>query len=111
MNATFRLNPRTNARALACAIALTVGVGLTAPQPATAQWVVTDPGHTIQTIISEGKRAADAAADYAAQAQQLQTQIRQYEDMVKQGLSLADPRFDSLQGTLKIGRASCRERV
>lgn len=102
MNATFRLNPRANARALTCALALTlgVGVGLAPTQPAYAQWVVTDPGHTIQTIISEAKRAADAAADYAAQAQQLQTQIRQYEDMVKQGLSLGDPRFDSLQGTL-----------
>lgn len=100
MNATFRLNSRPTMRALACAIALTFGAGLVSSPTAHAQWVVTDPGHTIQTIISEAKRAADAAADYAQQAQQLQTQIRQYEDMVKQGLSLGDPRFDSLQSTL-----------
>lgn len=87
---------------ISAAIALVVGSGvmLTTAQQAQAQWVVTDPGHTFQTILSESKRALDAASDYANQAQQLQTQMRQYEDMVKQGLSLADPRFDSLKDTL-----------
>ncbi|MBX4336617.1 P-type conjugative transfer protein TrbJ, partial [Bartonella raoultii] len=34
-------------------------------------------------------------------AKQLQTQLQQYKDMVKQGLSFSSPQFDGLQGTLQ----------
>lgn len=75
--------------------------GLTAPRQAQAQWVVTDPGHTWQTILSETKRAADAAADYAQQVQQVQTQLQQYQNMVQQGLSLPDAVWASVNSDIQ----------
>jgi len=95
-----RDNLRTQLKVMSCAIAMILAVGtLTTPPPAHAWGIVYDPTHTWQTILSEIKRAADAAKDHIAQAQQLRTQLNQYEDMLKQGLSLNDPRFDSLKDT------------
>jgi len=51
--------------------------------------------------LAEFKRAADTAKDHIVQAQQFQTQLNQYQDMLKQGLSLSDPRFDSLKDTFR----------
>lgn len=55
-----------------------------------AQFVVADPLHTFQTILSEVKRGMDSAIDYANQARQLQSQIQQYENMVKNSEGLTD---------------------
>jgi len=96
-----RNNLRTHLKVMSCAIAMTLGIGaLTTPPPAHA-FVVHDPLHTFQTILSELKRAADTAKDYVTQAQQLTTVIDQYKDMLLQGAALTDSRFDSLKDTLR----------
>ncbi|WP_284221318.1 P-type conjugative transfer protein TrbJ, partial [Shinella yambaruensis] len=61
---------------------------------AQAQWVVTDPAHTLQTIVAEVARAADAAA-------QIQNQIKQYEDMLKQGRIFDASVFDKIVGLIQ----------
>lgn len=87
-------SPRRRRLGVSLALALgatAVGLGtITAPAPVQAQWVVTDPVHTVQTIIAEAMRAADSAADYAQQYRQLQTQMQQYQDMVRQAQNLPD---------------------
>lgn len=75
---------------VACVVAV---VGITS---AHAQWVVTDPGLTMRSIIAETKRGLDAAKDYAQQSRQLQTQINQYNDMVTQGKGLSDTQWGSV---------------
>jgi len=96
-----RNNLRTHLKVMSCAIAMTFGIGaLTTPPPARAL-TVHDPLHTIQTVLAEFKRAADTAKDHIVQAQQFQTQFNQYMDMLKQGLPLSDPRFDSLKDTFR----------
>lgn len=72
----MKAHPQMKALALGMAIALGVG-GLTYTPETRAQWVVTDPAHTIQTIVSEIARAVDAATDYAQQLQQVQNQYTQ----------------------------------
>ena len=76
------------------ALLLTVG-GL---QPAKAFFgvgdVVTDPMLTAKTIASEAARAADAA-------RQIQVEINQYQQMVRDGLALADPVFKPLGETIR----------
>jgi len=65
---------------------------------ASAQWVVTDPGHTaltyagwIKELISQGEQYAKQIAQYQTQVQQYETQIRQYEQQyVKGGVSQQD---------------------
>jgi len=56
--------------------------------------VVYDPTHTAKTIAAEAARAADFA-------RKIQVQINQYQDMVRQGLSLGDPIFKPLGDTLR----------
>ena len=106
MHSTSSSNsPRKRKMGAAIALALGVsmfGVGtLSVPAPAHAQWVVTDPMHTVQTIIAEAMRAADAAADYAQQYQQLQTQLQQYQNMVQQAQSLPDSVWANVTGDLQ----------
>lgn len=72
----MKAHPQMKALVLGMAVALGVG-GLTYTPETRAQWVVTDPGHTIQTIMSEVARAVDAASDYAQQLQQVQNQYMQ----------------------------------
>jgi len=105
MNTTSRPERRNNLgthlKVMSCAIAMTLGIGaLTTPPPARAL-TVHDPLHTIQTILSELKRAADTAKDYIVQGQQLTTVMDQYKDMMLQGAALSDSRFDSLKDTLR----------
>ncbi|WP_159017415.1 hypothetical protein [Cognatiluteimonas profundi] len=73
--------------------------------PAGAQWVVTDPGHTaltyagwIENLISQGEQYAKQIAQYQTQVQQYETQVRQYEQQyVKGGVTrpgaMATPQF------------------
>lgn len=72
----MKAHPQMKALVLGMAVALGVG-GLTYTPETRAQWVVTDPGHTFQTIMSEIARAVDAASDYAQQLQQVQNQYTQ----------------------------------
>lgn len=94
-------------RRLGAGIALALGVSVfglatvTVPAPVHAQWVVTDPMHTIQTILAEAYRAADSAADYAQQYQQLQTQLQQYQNMVQQAASLPDSVWSNVTNDLQ----------
>ena len=72
----MKAHPQVKALVLGMAAALGIG-GLTYTPDTRAQFVVTDPGHTIQTIMSEVARAVDAASDYAQQLQQVQNQYMQ----------------------------------
>lgn len=72
----MKANPQVKVLVLGMAVALGVG-GLAYTPETRAQWVVTDPGHTMQTIMAEVARAADAATDYAQQLQQVQNQYMQ----------------------------------
>lgn len=56
--------------------------------------IVFDPAHTAKTVGAEVARAADAA-------RQIQMEIYQYQEMIRQGLSLADPVFKPLGDTLR----------
>lgn len=66
-----------------------------AAHQASAQWVVTDPGHTaltyagwIKELIAQGEQYAKQIAQYQTQLQQYETQIRQYEQQyIKGGVS------------------------
>lgn len=66
-------------------------------QPANAFFgsgVVYDPTHTAQTIAEGAKRAAEAARE-------LQVEINQYQQMVRDGLALADPVFKPFGDTIR----------
>ena len=59
---------------------------------ASAQWVVTDPGHTaltyagwIEELMAQGEQYAKQIAQYETQVQQYQTQVRQYEQQYVKG--------------------------
>jgi hypothetical protein len=59
---------------------------------ASAQWVVTDPGHTaltyagwIEELISQGQQYAKQIAQYQTQMRQYETQVRQYEQQYVKG--------------------------
>ena len=78
------------------ALGLLFAAGLVfATGDASAQWAVTDPGHTaltyagwIQELIAQGEQYAKQIAQYETQVQQYQTQVRQYEQQyVKGGIS------------------------
>ena len=59
---------------------------------ASAQWVVTDPGHTaltyagwIEELMAQGEQYAKQIAQYETQVQQYETQVRQYEQQYVKG--------------------------
>src|SRR5690606_11276340 len=56
--------------------------------------IVSDPGHTAQTIAAEAARAADAARE-------IQVQLNQYQMMVRNAVSLGDPIFKPLGDTFR----------
>jgi P-type conjugative transfer protein TrbJ len=76
------------------AIFVIFGAGTMIPVPVHAWDVVYDPTHTAKTIAAEAARAADFAKE-------IQVQLNQYQDMVRQGLSLGDPIFKPLGDTLR----------
>lgn len=59
--------------------------------------IVYDPTHTAQTMASELKRAADAA-------RQIQVEINQYQQMIRDGMALTDPVFRPFGDTLRALR-------
>lgn len=73
-------------------------MGITAINPAHAFFgagdIVSDPGHTAQTIAAEAARAADAARE-------IQVQLNQYQMMVRNAVSLGDPIFKPLGDTFR----------
>lgn len=82
------------ARNCALAVALaTTGALTLAPALVHAQWAVVDVPQTLEVILSEVKRAADAAKQYSNMAQQLQTQMKQYQDMARNSGKLTDSQW------------------
>lgn len=67
--------------------------------PASAFWgvgdVVTDPGLTMKMVAAEAARAGQTAT-------MIQNQLNQYVQMIRNGLSLADPVFKPLGDTLRM---------
>lgn len=81
--------PTCSARSVTALLAMVFGL---AAGQASAQWVVTDPGHTaltyagwIKELIAQGEQYAKQIAQYQTQVQQYQTQIRQYEQQYVKG--------------------------
>lgn len=52
------------------------------------------------TVWNQMKEYVEAANTQLNTAKQLQTQLQQYQDMIKQGLSFSSPEFDGLSSTL-----------
>lgn len=68
---------------LAIALILATGIALSAP-PATAQWVVTDPTHTLQNVLTQLRNIAAQAAEYQQQyARWMQTYTHYQQQLVQ----------------------------
>lgn len=79
-----------------CVLALAVaglGAGSFVAPSAQAQLITNDPIATMQIMLSEIKRAADAAKQYSSMAQQLKTQIDQYQDMARNSKKLTESQW------------------
>jgi|SRR5687768_611544 len=74
--------------------ALLLGAAIAMSNSPAEAFVVFDPTHTGKTIAAEVARAADAA-------RQIQIEINQYTQMLRDGLALADPVFRPLGDTLR----------
>jgi len=89
-----------NSRILSFTIALTLGAGMLAPSPAQAQWVVSDPGHTFQTIINALREKQESIQAHTMRLKKYQQMIKDYHEMVRQGLALGDEVFDTIQSPI-----------
>src|SRR5687768_9262248 len=78
--------------------ALCVFLAVAWTQPANAFFgagdVVYDPAHTAQTIAEGAKRAAEAA-------RQVQVELNQYTQMIRDGMALTDPVFKPIGDTIR----------
>src|SRR5690606_20323334 len=88
-------NMFVKARVLPLAAALTFGVGfyVVAPSPAHALTVYCS---NCSTVFSQATQVAKEIETAINTAEQLRTQIQQYENMLKQGLSLPSSMFNRI---------------
>lgn len=85
-------------RSLATALAV-LGAGFMASPPARAQWAVECVN--CSTVFSQATQVAKEIETAETTAQQLQTQIQQYQNMLTQGISLPNSMFSRMTGDLQ----------
>jgi len=96
MNPISRINPHI----LSCAIAATLGVAaFTAPPPAHAI-VVHDPVQTTKSIIDRLREHKNSLLAQTTRLKQYTQMLKDYQEMVRQGLSLGDEVFDMVQSPI-----------
>jgi len=91
----------SKARVFPLAAALTFGVtsSFIAPPPAQAQWAVVCTN--CSTVFSQALQYAKEVETAINTAQQLETQIQQYQNMITQGVSLPSSMFNRITGDIQ----------